>query len=113
MSNVKEDNSADRAFGILDYETRVVTTLTIKNKTATKQNFIPASQLYVRSADGAIYRMHPFSVLTNQIGFQEVASGATITGDAAFVIPKVLTNPLLYVDLGWDNYIPIVYDVLK
>lgn len=113
ISGVKEDSTADPAFAIVDTETHLIASVSIKNNTNTTQTLIPNAMFYVRSADGTIYRMHPYSGLKNPLVFQELAPSATAVGEVSFAIPKVLTSPLLYIDLGWNNYVPFVYDVLK
>lgn len=112
VKGVKEDSTPDPAFAFDAQETMLIATVTITNTSGKKQQLSAASQLYVRSQDGSYFAMHPSSRVQKELGSKEVAPGETVTGDVSFAIPKILTKPLLYVDLGWNDFVPVVFDVL-
>jgi Zn-dependent metalloprotease len=113
IKNVAEKDQKDPAFTFADNETLLYLTIKIKNNTSTSQQLLPSSQLYIRSKDGSFYTLHPSSFIPSTLVFQTLEPNQETEGQVSFVIPKILTSPLLYVDLGWNNYLPVVYDVLK
>jgi hypothetical protein len=113
ISNISENNEVDRAFTLADDETMLIMTLTITNHTDVTQDFIPTSQLYVRTRSGDYRPMHPSIYAKNQIPGGKIRPGQTLSGQISFGVPKQATNPLLYVDTGWNDEAPVVFDVLR
>lgn len=113
VSNVGTNDAVDPAFTLPDDQTLLTMDIAITNKTAITQNFFPVTQLYIRSREGGYFQMHPSTMLTNPIESGAISSGQTINGQVSFAIPKQLTQPLLYIDTGWGDIVPIVYDVFK
>lgn len=112
VSAVGETDKHDPAFTISDDETMLIATLTITNTSDHVQELIPATQLFVRNNQGNTYNMHPSVHVTDPMQSVKVAPGQTVKGQVSFAVPKSLERPLLYVDLGWGDFIPVVYDVL-
>ncbi|HET6925186.1 MAG TPA: DUF4352 domain-containing protein [Candidatus Saccharimonadales bacterium] len=112
VSRVTENNTFDPAFPYPANETMLILTLTIKNTSGGPQQLTPAQQLFVRSQDGDYAPMHASSYLATQLPAATVKPGQTVSGQVSFAIPKSQGRPLLYVDLGWNNYGPAVFDVL-
>lgn len=112
IANVTESDTPDPAFPLNDTQTLLVLDLTITNKTAVTQHLIPSTQLFVHDRDGGLYILQASSRLTNALAAQDLSPGASATGQVAFAVPKRQTTPLLYIDVGWDNDTPIIYDVL-
>jgi uncharacterized protein YxeA len=113
ISSVGEINKYDPAFTIAEDEALLVATISITNNTNIKQDLYPVNQIYVRSNEGSFYQLHPSMFVTEPLQADPVDPGQTAKGEISFAIPKNLGQPLLYIDLGWDNYVPVVYDVLK
>lgn len=113
VSNVYETDRRDPAFTLASNETMLIFDINITNKTAQTQQFLPVNQLYVRSRDGYYATMHPSIYVTRPIPADTITPGKTISGQVSFNVPIHQAHPLLYVDLGWDNTVPIVFDVLR
>lgn len=113
ISNVSESDKHDPAFTIADSDTILSLTIAITNTSDVAQDLYPASQFYIRSNDGMAYQMHPTVFLTKPLQAGPVKPGESALGEISFAIPKSLSQPLLYIDLGWNNYVPVVYDVLN
>lgn len=91
----------------------LVVDVRLTNKSAGPQQLIPATQFYVRTRDGDVYILHASMYVTKQLPAEFIEGGQSVTGQLSFAVPKALTNPLVYVDLGWDNATPAVIDILK
>lgn len=113
IDNVTETDKQDVAFPLLEGNTMLILDISITNNTVTQQDFYPVNQLFVRDQEGGNYAPHASIYITNPIPAESLKPGQTVSGQISFEIPKRLTRPLLYVDLGWDNQLPIVYDVLR
>ncbi|MGV9001943.1 MAG: DUF4352 domain-containing protein [Candidatus Saccharimonadaceae bacterium] len=112
VSNVTETDKVDRAFTILPDETMLIASIEITNTTTDTQQLIPVSQLYVRSSEGDYSALHASSFVTTPLAATELAPGKTASGQISFNVPKQVAHPLLYVDTGWGNTVPIVFDIL-
>lgn len=112
VSDVTENDSPDNAFAILPTETMLILTISITNKTDDTQQLIPVNQLYVRSNEGDYSTLHVSSFVTAPLAATDLAPGKTATGQISFNVPKRVAHPLLYVDTGWANMVPLVFDVL-
>lgn len=112
IGSVTENDKKDPAFTISESETMLIADITITNNSAHTQDLLPSTQLYVRSREGSTYGMHPSVYVTSPLQAEKVLPGQTIQGQVSFAVPKILDRPLLYIDLGWDNYVPVVYDIL-
>jgi|GEM_PF-3644053 len=110
--SASENSQQDRAFSYEDSGTMLIANISITNTTTKEQDIIPSIQFYVRTADGLYYQMHPSMFVTEPMQTGKVKPGATVKGQISFVVPKILTHPYLYLDLGWDGYTPTVYDIL-
>lgn len=113
VSSISESNVPDPAFTLDDNETMLILTLHVKNNTKLTQDFIPTSALYVRTRSGDYRPLHPSMAVTKPIAGGKIAPGATLNGQVSFSVPKQATDPLLYVDPGWGNQVPVVFHVLK
>jgi hypothetical protein len=113
ISNVTENSSPDKAFTYPEDFTMLIADFSITNNSNATQNFIPVTQLYIRSSDGTVYPFHASMYVKKAVQFQHLNPGETQTGQISFAIPKAFAYPLLYVDLGWDNYVPVVFSPLK
>ncbi len=112
ISNVAENDKMDYAFAIDPTETMLTMDISITNNTDATQTLIPVNQLYVRSTEGDYVTLHASMYVKNPLKSQELAPGKTATGQISFNVPKRVAKPLLYVDTGWNNHVPIVFDVL-
>jgi hypothetical protein len=112
IQGVTEDSTYDRLFPILPSETMLIVNLSVTNISTVTQQFIPASQLYVRDNQGYLAVPHHSSFITNPILPVELAPGQTTTGQVAFNVPKTSSSPLVYIDTQWNNAGPIIFDVL-
>jgi hypothetical protein len=113
INKVTKNDSKDYAFGYdNEKDTMLIVDVTIRNRTSLPQTLAPSVQFYLRTSDGLTFAMHPSMFVSNPLQFEQVASGTTASGQISFVIPKTITRPLLYVDLGWNNRVPVVYDIL-
>ena len=113
ITNMSENSAPDPAFTLDDSEVILIMTLSITNHTSHIQDFIPTSQLYVRTRDGDYRPLHPSMFVTKPIVSGKIKPGQTITGQVSFSVPKASTNPLLYVDTGWNDDVPVVFNVLE
>jgi hypothetical protein len=113
ISNATENSTPDRAFSFPDNYTMLILDFTITNNSSVNQNFIPVNQLYIRSNEGVAYPLHASMNVKKPVQFQNMNPGETQSGQISFAIPKTLAYPLLYVDLGWNDYVPVVFNVLK
>lgn len=113
VKNVSESDKIDIAFTLPEGETMLVMDFSITNHTKSIQDFIPTSQLYVRTRVGDYRPLHPSLKVKNAIKAGQIAPGETISGQISFGVPKAATNPLLFVDTGWEAAAPVVFDVLK
>ena len=113
ISNVTVNSAADPAFPISSEETMLIMDLSITNHSATVQEFIPVTQLYVRSREGNYYQMHASVAVQNPIPATSLEPEQTVSGQVSFAIPKRLAQPLLYIDTGWNDTTPLVYSVLQ
>jgi hypothetical protein len=113
IQGVQKNSSKDYAFAYDENDVMLIVDVAVTNRTTKVQNLVPSSQLYIRTEDGLYITMHPSMYVRNQLPFGQVASGETVLGQVSFAIPKTLTRPLLYIDLGWDNHVPVVYDILR
>lgn len=103
--------AADPAFAIDPSESMLVMTLTITNTSQQEQQFIPVTQLYVRSAEGNFSALHPSSHVRHPLPATDLKPGQSVKGEVTFAIPKDLAAPLLYVDTGWSSAPPIIIDI--
>ena len=113
ISSISEKNIKDPAFTLADDETILIMTLSITNHTSITQDFIPTSHLYVRTRSGDYRPLHASMFVKKQIPGGKILPGKSLTGQISFGVPKSATNPLLYIDTGWDDEAPIVFDVLQ
>lgn len=113
VSGVYETSELDRAFTIPDDQTFLIFKLEITNNTSGEQDLSPVKQLFVRSRDGDYYPMHITSFISEGLPATIIKPSETVSGEVSFAVPKKLADPLLYVDLGWNNQSPVVYDILK
>lgn len=113
VSNVTESDKFDPAFTLPDGYTMLLFDIKITNLSRGEQSLIPVNNLFVRSREGDTFPLHPSLEITKPLESGPVAAGATVDGQISFGVPKTLAHPLLYVDLGWDDYVPIVIDVLR
>jgi hypothetical protein len=113
IKDVSEKSDIDRAFTIPEDETFLIFNISITNNTPGEQDLYPVKQLYVRSKDGDYYSMHITSFITTPLEPATLKPGETASGQVSFAVPKTLANPLVYVDLGWNDIVPTVYDVLR
>lgn len=112
VRSVTTNSAADPAFGIPDEQTMLIMDLTVTNTSKVTQQFIPVSQLYVRTRDGDYSQLHASTHVTNPIAVRDLAPGQSVSGQVSFAVLKRSDRPLLYVDTGWDNTAPLVIDVL-
>lgn len=112
ISNVTENADTDHAFPFAETETMLILDFRITNKTAAVQHLTPVNQLFIHDRDGGLYKMHASMYVTNPLAAQDLAPGDSAEGQISFAIPKTQTKPLLFVDPGWTNETPVVFDVL-
>ena len=112
INSVSESTKRDPAFTLPENEVILIVDVSITNNTNQKQELIPVTQFYVRSSEGSTYNMHPSIFVTKPLQAEQINPHQTVTGQVSFAVPKNLERPLMHVDLGWDNYVPVVYDVL-
>lgn len=113
ISHISEDIRVDPAFTLADGETMLIMNLTIANNSAIDQNFIPSTQLYIRTQGGDYRPLHPSMFVTNQIFSGTLKPHQEVSGQISFGVPKTATNPLLYIDTGWLDQTPTVFSTLK
>ncbi|MCA9325827.1 DUF4352 domain-containing protein [Candidatus Saccharibacteria bacterium] len=112
ISDVTENDKRDPAFTIPETETMLILTIDITNTTTETQQLIPSTQLYVRTVEGDYSKLHASMFVTKQLPAKDLKPGQTVSGQVSFSVPKRIAKPLLYVDTGWHNYGPVVFDVL-
>jgi hypothetical protein len=94
-------------------EVFLVFSLTVKNKTAISQPFYVSNQIFARDPKtGLLFTFSPAET-SNPFPSGMIEPGQTASGQLSFVMPKSLTRPLVYVDLGWDDVVPIVFSPLQ
>ena len=86
--------------------------ISITNLTQETQNLVPDTQLYVRTDQGDYSTLHASMFVTNPLPATALKPGYTESGQVSFNVSKQASRPLVYIDTGWNNYAPIVYDVL-
>jgi hypothetical protein len=106
-------NKYDPAFTLLEDESLLTANVTIINNTNSIQELYPSTQFFIRTKDGLYYQMHPSMHIKDPLQSGNINPGQSISGKISFVVPKSLSRPLLYIDLGWENHTPIVYDILR
>lgn len=111
ISNVYETDSADLALPEGGY-TILVFDISVTNNTNGEQDLYPVNQFFVRDQEGGTYTPHASLHMIRPLEAAPLKSGQTVAGQLAFAVPKRLTRPLLYVDLGWNSQSPVVFDVL-
>ena len=112
ISNVSENDKMDYAFTIDPSETMLILDVSITNTSSATKQLIPVNQFFVRTSQGETAALHASMYVTNPLKSEDLAPGQTAKGQISFNVPKREAKPLLYVDTGWDNYVPIVFDVL-
>lgn len=112
IKNVTENNKKDMAFTIDPSETMLILDVRVTNKTTEIQHLLPSIQFYVRSNEGDYVSLHASMYVTNPIPAKDLKPGETVSGQVSFNVPKNLARPLLYVDTGWDDSAPVIFDVL-
>lgn len=112
ISAVTENDEQDKAFPIDQNSTMLIMDITITNRSNQLQKLIPSNQLYVRSDDGDYAPMHPSLHVTNALATADMQPGQSVSGQISFEVPKRVASPILYIDTGWGNYVPILFDVL-
>lgn len=112
IDNVTESDKTDYAFPISSDSTFLIMDISITNETEQIQKLIPVNQLYVRSNEGDYSPMHPSMYIKNPLATADLMPLQTVKGEISFEVPKRVASPLLYVDTTWNNYAPIVFDVL-
>ena len=112
VRDVTINSAEDPAFGVEEGKTMLIMSFTITNRTSTAKPFIPVNQLFVRTPEGEYSALHASMHVKNPIAAQDLAPGATATGQISFAVPKKADTLLLYVDTSWDNTTPLVIDVL-
>ncbi len=113
INKIAEIDKSDPAFTLEDNETLLSMMLTITNRTSSSQFFIPTSVLYVHTGKGDYRPLHPSIYVTDQIFSGTLKPGQTVSGQISFSVPKQEINPLLYIDTGWNDEVPIVFSPLK
>ncbi len=112
ISNVTENDKKDNAFTIDPSETMLIMDIEIKNTTNQMQHLIPSTQLYVRSDEGDYAQLHASMYVVTPLSAKELAPGESVKGQISFNVPKRVATPLVYIDTGWDNYGPVIFDAL-
>ncbi|MBP7760187.1 DUF4352 domain-containing protein [Candidatus Saccharibacteria bacterium] len=112
VKNVTTNSNADPAFGVPDDQTMLIMDLTVTNTSKIKQQFIPVSQLYVRTRDGDYSILHASMHVKNPIAARDLMPGESVSGQVSFAVSKRADTPLLYIDTGWDKTTPLVIDAL-
>jgi Domain of unknown function (DUF4352) len=113
ISSVTENDKNDPAFTIDPSETMLILNISITNNTNDSQPMIPVNQFYVRTSEGDLIKMHASMYVTSPLIASTVAPHKTVTGQLSFNVAKHIAHPLLYIDTGWGNNVPLVYDVLR
>lgn len=111
VSNVSENNKPELAFAYDPLETMLIATISVKNLTSKAQSFIPVNIVYVRGEDGSYAQLHPSTFVTNKFPDGYIQPGQTVTGQVSFAILKAVGHPKLYIDTGWSNLAPMVFDL--
>jgi hypothetical protein len=112
VSDVTENNSFDPAFTLDPTETMLIMSITITNLSAETQQLIPDTQLFVRTDQGNYSTIHASMFVTNPLSSVDLRPGQSASGQVSFNVPKVAEKPYLYIDTEWDNYTPLVFNVL-
>jgi hypothetical protein len=113
ITNVYETAEADKAFAILDDQTFLIFNVEITNLSSGDQDLYPVNQFYARDRQGITYSMHPSMHVTTPLESGAMKPGEVRTGQISFAVPKALARPLFYADLGWDDMLPPVFDIMK
>lgn len=112
ISKFTENSKIDQAFTIDPSETMLIMDIKITNLSNSTQHLLPSIQLYARSDQGTNSALHASMYVTNPLKATDLAPGQSASGQISFNVPKIASRPLVYVDTGWDNYPPIVFDAL-
>jgi hypothetical protein len=113
ISNVAEINKPDPAFTLSDGETLLTFDLSITNNTNEQQNLVPVNHFYVRTREGDYRTLHPSIYVHNGLPSGELKPHQTVKGPVSFGVPKQATDLYFYIDTGWNNQVPVVFNVLK
>lgn len=113
IKDVTSSDAPDPAFPLSENETLLMMNVTIKNNSLAEQHLSPTLQIFVRTRDAGYYPFMMTTKTTNLLPVTDVKPGETVSGDVSFAIPKSIAEPLLYIDLGWENVAPIIYNVTK
>lgn len=112
IKNVTENDKKDYAFTLDPSETMLIMDIVIKNTTNQTQHLIPSTQLYTRSNEGDFAQLHASMYVTNPLPAKDLVPGESVSGQISFNVPKRVAMPLVYVDTGWGNYGPVIFDAL-
>lgn len=112
VSKITENSTTDPAFTLDPSQTLLVLNIQITNLSDSTQKLIPNTQLYIRDNQGYYAAEHASIFVTNPLVPADLKPGQSASGQLSFAVPKITASPLLYVDTQWNNYGPLVFDVL-
>lgn len=112
IKNVTENDKKDMAFTIDPSETMLILTVTLTNNTTRTQHLLPSIQFYTRSNEGDYAALHASMYAQNPIAAKDLKPGESASGEVSFNVPKRVARPLVYIDTGWNDSAPVVFDAL-
>ena len=112
IKNVTENDTKDMAFTIDPSETMLILDVTITNNTPGTQHLLPSIQFYARSDEGDYAALHASMYAKNPIPAMDLKPGESASGEVSFNVPKRVARPLVYIDTGWDDSVPVIFDAL-
>lgn len=110
LSNFYLDTQGMRGFKPSEDGQILVFDITIHNKSDQELDFLPSIQTYIRDNQGAFYLMKP-TKLNTPYESGKISPHSKKNGQLSFEIPKRGVPLMFYLDSGWYNYAPTVFNL--
>lgn len=111
VNSVNDDMKLAKRFHLPSDQRVLVYNISIKNTGDKKVQFLPALHTYLRDNEGDYYQLLA-DVVDEPIKPTELQPGQTITGNLAFVTMNRKMPLYFYLDTGWEDRGPIVFDIV-
>lgn len=109
LNNAYVDTSLAQRFHLPSTQKVVIYDLSITNNNSNKLYITPALQLFLRDNEGDYYQLLA-DVVKDPLKPGIIEKGQTSQGEVAFVVMNRKMPLWLYIDTGWENRGPVVFD---
>lgn len=111
VNSVSDDKKLAKRFRLLSDQRVLIYNISIKNTSDKNLQFLPALHTYLRDNEGDYYQILA-DVVDDPIKPTELQPGQTISGNLAFVTMNRKLPLYFYLDTGWEDRGPIVFDIV-